>query len=113
MEKKVDEKLKRSEELFGDPAITSFVCAMASMVFSEEFMGMVQNREWGIMIFWIIVTWFGFWMFRAVAVASFSVFAESWKLFDRAGKWLRPIALVFSVVVFAVVFWIIQFIALK
>ena len=108
MEKKVDEEFKRSEELFGDPAITSFVCAMASMVFSEEFMGMVQNREWGIMILWVIVTWFGFWMFWAAAVASFSVFAESWKLFDRAGKWLRPIALVFSVVVFAAIFYIIH-----
>lgn len=106
MEKNVDEEFKRSEELFGEPIITSFVCAMASMVFSEDFMGMVQKREWGMMIFWVIVTWVGFWMFRGVVVASFSVFAKSWNLFDRAGKWLRPIAIVFSVVVFAAIFWI-------
>lgn len=113
--KKTDIAESETWKICSNPPVAAFIFALASMIFSEEFMRFVQGRDWARACLWVVCTWFGFFLFWSVVVSFVRVFVEDRcvKMFAKVGKWKTVLVMLSSVILFVIVFYVMRFVMFK
>lgn len=107
-EEKDKKNITESEvwNIYSNPLVSAFVFALASMIASGEFMRLVTEGDWIRACVFVFVTWLGFFLFFSIVSASAAAFLVNWKLFNKLKKWKTAIAVLFSILVFVIVYYI-------
>ena len=105
--KKTDIAESETWKICSKPPVAAFIFALASMIFSEEFMRLVQEKNWPRACFWVLCTWLGFFLFWCAVTAFAHTLLEKGraKLFVKAGKWKIAFVVLLSIIVFAIAFY--------
>ena len=89
-----------SGKLCCDPTVSSFVFALASMVFNDEFQWLLVARDWGMMLGYVVITYFGFFFFFCFVVSVLSV-----SKLPKAGRLAKPVVFCVAVCVFSALYY--------
>ncbi len=86
------------------PIIACLWSSLAMMLFRDDFSGYIFRKQWGGAAGFIVVTWFGFFIFWAIVYGVFNVVNK--KIPEKLRKYRKTAEAIVAVLVFCVAYYI-------